>query len=638
MTTATILIVEDESLVAMDLRLRLERRGYRVCGIAGTGEEALDLVRTHRPDLVLMDIFLGPGLNGVDTHQAMKAILDVPVVYLTAFSDPKTLEAAKASGPYGYLLKPFDEPALVTTLEIALARHAANAVLAREEQKFRALLENAYDFITVIDADFIIRYQSPSAARLLARPPDTMLGESILKELHPDDHPAVLAGMLKLLEDPSHEARSDFRVRHSDGSYLVFEAVGKNALAVPGVEGIVINSREVTARRAEEIRTRELEAQVQRAQRLESLEVLAGGLAHDFNNLLLAILGNTTLAMELHPEDTRLQARLKTAEQAGLRATELVSQMLAFAGKGRFSVQAVDLTAMVRELTPLMGSLMPTGVRLELELRPELPTVEVDPSQLKQCLQALVTNSAEAIAGAQGLVQLRTGSLPAMEPLGLCMGPVLEGPCVFLEVSDSGCGIAEAVLPRIFEPFYSTKFSGRGLGLAAALGIARGHRGCLQVRSIEGEGSTFRIVLPTSGVPLVPHSPPAAAEKGATDAPRRILVVDDEEMVRMVVSDYLEMVGYAVESAADGDIALDLLRGAPEAFGLVVLDLTMPTLGGEEVLRIMKAEGLDVPVLLSSGFAIRDLPKGLAETGTHFLQKPYPLSALEARVRELFRG
>lgn len=639
MTAATILIVEDESLVAMDLRLRLEAHGYRVCGIASTGEEALALVRTHKPDIVLMDIALGPGMNGVATHQALKAILDIPVVYLTAFSDPQTLESAKAAGPYGYLTKPFDEPTLTTTLEIALARHAAGVILAREELKFRALLENAFDFITVVDAQSIIRYQSPNTARLLARPPGTMLGENILTEIHPDDHPAVLKAMLQLLEDPSSEARADFRIQHPDGSYLIFEASARNALAVPGVEGIVINSREVTAKRATEARTAELEAHLQRAQRLESLEVLAGGLAHDFNNLLLGILGNLSLAMDRLSADSPVQPRLRAAEQAGLRAAELVNQMLAFAGKGRFAIQALDLAALVQEMAPALGSLMPTGLRLEMDVRPGLPAVSVDPAQMKQCLQALILNGAEAIGGQSGHVRLRGGSLAAAEPLGLCMGTLPEGPCVFLEVSDSGCGISETQLPRIFEPFFSTKFSGRGLGLAAALGIARGHRGCIQVRSIEGEGSTFRIVLPASGAPL--HPPPAPAQQAAPQSagsPRRILVVDDEELVRMVAGDYLERIGFAVELAADGESALDLLRRAPATYGLVLLDLTMPTMGGLEVLRNMKEEGLDVPVLLTSGFSLRDLPPDLARSGASFIQKPYPMAGLEAQVRELFRG
>lgn len=639
MTTPTILIVEDESLVAMDLRLRLENRGYRVCGIAPTGEAALALVRLHAPDIVLMDIFLGPGINGVETHQALKEFSDIPVVYLTAYSDPKTLEDAKALGPFGYLLKPFDEPTLVTTLEIALARHAANATLTREELKYRALLENAYDLITVVDAQGIILYQSPSTARLLDQPPGYKLGHSGFEEVHPDDHPIILEAMLRLLKDPTFIARADLRVRHRDGSFLVLEVIAKNALSVPGVEGIVINSRDVTDRRAAEAKHRELEAHLQRSQRLESLEVLAGGMAHDFNNLLLGILGNTSLAMEGLPPNSPAQARLRASEHAAFRAADLVNQMLAFAGKGRYAVQPLDLSAMALELTPVLGSMMPTGVLLETDLRQGLPAVDVDPAQMKQCLQALVINSAEAISGTDGRVQLRSGTLPNLEPLGLCVGTVPDGPCVYLEVSDSGCGIPEAQLPRIFEPFYSTKFSGRGLGLAAALGIARGHRGCIQVRSIKGEGSTFRIVLPAVGASLPPAPAPLRPPvSGRSATPPRILVVDDEEVVRIVVSDFLARLGYSVDSASDGDEALDKLRRTPEAYGLVVLDLTMPTLGGVEVVRIMKAEDLDVPVLLTSGFSLRELPPELAETGATFIQKPYSMAALEGQVQSLFRA
>lgn len=637
--TATILIVEDESLVAMDLRLRLESHGYRVCGIAPTGEEAISQLRVHKPDLVLMDIYLGAGINGVETHKAMQAIQDVPVVYLTAFADSATLEGVKAAGPFGYLLKPLDEPTLITTLEIALARHAANLVLAREELKYRALLENAYDLITVVDAQGTILYQSPSTARLLARPQGQMLGLSVFDEVHPDDHPFLVRALMQLLEDPSSEARADIRVKHANGSYRVLEAAAKNALSTPAVEGIVINSRDVTERRAAEARSRDMESQIQRAQRLESLEVLAGGLAHDFNNLLLGVLGNLTLAMESLAPEVPAQTRLKAAEKAGLRAADLVTQMLAFAGKGRYAVHPLDLSAMVQEMTPILGSMMPTGVRLETDLRQGLPTVEVDREQMRHCLQALVANSAEALAGAAGSVYLRSGTLTAPEPLGMCMGSLPEGPCVFLEVSDSGCGIPEPQLPRIFDPFFSTKFSGRGLGLAGALGIARGHRGCIQVRSIEGEGSTFRILLPIGEArPAIPLAPRAISLASHAKAPKRLLVVDDEEVVRLVASDFLERLGFPVDSASDGDEALGLLRRSPGVYGLVLLDLTMPTLSGIEVLRSMKMEGLDVPVLMTSGFALWELPQDLTETGAGFIQKPYSMAGLEGKVRELFRA
>ena len=639
MKSASILIVEDESLVAMDLRLRLEAHGYRVCGIAPTGEEAIAQLRIHKPDIVLMDIYLGAGINGVETHEAMQAIQDVPVVYLTAFADPATLESAKAAGPFGYLLKPFDEPTLITTLEIALGRHAANLVLTREELKYRALLENAYDLITVVDAEGKILFQSPSTTRLLARPPGHQLALSAFDELHPDDRPMVMKALLQLLEEPTTEVRGDIRIRHSNGSYLTLEAIAKNALFAPGVEGIIINSRDVTERRATEGRGRDLEIQVQRAQRLESLEVLAGGLAHDFNNLLLGVLGNLTLAMDGPPPEAPAQARLRAAEHAGLRAADLVTQMLVFAGKGRYAVHPLDLSAMVQEMTPILGSLMPTGVRLETDLLPGLPIVEVDREQMKQCLQALVINSGEALAGTTGSVHLRSGTLAALEPQGLCVGSLPEGPCVFLEVSDSGCGIPEPQLPRIFDPFFSTKCSGRGLGLAAALGIARGHRGCIQVQSTEGQGSTFRIVLPVGeALPVFPSTLIAASAASEAKAPKRLLVVDDEEVVRLVASDFLERLGFLVDSASDGAEALEILRRSPGVYGLVLLDLTMPTLGGIEVLRSMKAEGLDVPVLMTSGFALRELPKDLTETGAGFIQKPYSMAGLEAKVREMFRG
>ncbi len=399
---------------------------------------------------------------------------------------------------------------------------------------------------------------------------------------------------------------------------------------------------DITERKHVELERQQLEAKAREAQKLETLGVLAGGIAHDFNNLLTGILGFASLAQSQIPSDSPAQDGLQHVVCAAHRAAELVRQMLIFAGKGKSAVGAVDLSRLANEMLGLLRTSLSKKAKLELDLPGGLPTVEADAAQIRQVFMNLLTNASEAIGDHEGVITIRTGVIEAdqayLAKTYLQDNPP-EGTYVFVEVADTGCGMAESTVHRIFEPFFTTKFIGRGLGLAAVLGIVRGHHGAIMLQSRPGHGTTFRVLFPASrrtSASAVPER--CSALPVSTDRRHEtttVLVVDDEEPVRLVAKAILGKSGFTVLTATDGREGLEAFRAQRDAIDLVLLDMNMPHMSGEEVLRGIRRERADVPVMLSSGYDEQDTRARFTGDGlATFIQKPYSPDDLLAKVRE----
>ncbi len=377
------------------------------------------------------------------------------------------------------------------------------------------------------------------------------------------------------------------------------------------------------------------EEQLRETQKLESIGVLAGGVAHDFNNLLTGILGNASLLLEnALPGSFEYQA-LSEVVKGSERAAELTQNLLAYAGKGRFIIRPLDLSQMVQEIARLVQNLIPKTAELRIEAAAGLPPVEGDSGQLQQIVMNLIINAAEALEERRGgWVHVSTGLFESKAGNEDYLGkPVPPEPYICLTVRDNGTGMDAATRKRVFDPFFTTKFQGRGLGLAAVLGIVRGHRGYLQVESQPGAGTTFRVLLPPGRPPAreAPVSAAATPEAGG----KAILVVDDEPSVRSVVQRALSAKGYRVVLAENGQMALDLFNTAPADIGLVLLDLTMPVMGGEETYAHIKRASPELPVILSSGFSGASLAERFAGKGfSGFLQKPFSAAQLVDKIAQ----
>ena len=429
-----------------------------------------------------------------------------------------------------------------------------------------------------------------------------------------------------------------------DDAALAVEAIraGAQDYLVKGqIDGALLTRslRYAIERRQIQEDRKKLEEQVQHVQKLKSLGVLAGGIAHDFNNILMAILGNTGLALAALSPVSPARTNLIEIEKASRRAADLCKQMLAYSGKGRFVVEAIDLSELVQEMAHMLEVSISKKAVVRYDFADNLPAIDADATQMRQVVMNLITNASEAIGEKNGVISICTGAMHcdrAYLSESYLDDDLGEGVYSYVEVSDTGCGMDGETRSRLFDPFFTTKFTGRGLGLSAVLGIIRGHKGAIKVYSEAGEGATFKALFPA--VDRTPVRAAGKAEDGAVVQQNSgtILLVDDDESVRTVGKGMLERVGFDVLTAAHGREAVAVFRDHTERVDCIVLDLTMPQMDGEEAFRELRRIRKDVPIIMSSGYneeevTRRFLGKGIAG----FIQKPYRSEELVAMIREL---
>jgi two-component system, cell cycle sensor histidine kinase and response regulator CckA len=519
------------------------------------------------------------------------------------------------------------------------ARKAAEQALRASEERLRLTqyaLDHAQDIVSIMDRDGNRLHVNDTYCRYTGYSREELIASKVWDKI-----PSLNQERFQQLWDDIRRCGSltfEIEVEAKTGEKKPLE-VSASFLMFGGREAVCTVSRDLTARKAAELEKKHMEQQLRETQKLESLGVLAGGIAHDFNNLLTGILGNASLARDRLAPNDELNEPLRQIERASSRAAELCQQMLAYAGKGRFIVEPVDLSSLVDDTAKLLDLSVARRAILDLRLERPLPPVLADATQMRQIVMNLVLNAAEAIPHAQGRIVVTTGRMNvdrAFLSAARVAAGLSEGEAVFLEVTDNGSGMDRATLDRIFEPFFTTKFTGRGLGLAAVLGIVRSHQGVLHVQSEPGRGTTFRLVLaPHEGRPRHSASPFANVAPPTRKNHGRILVIDDEESVRSVTRQALERTGFTVEVAEDGETGLTCLRKEPEGFVLVLLDYTMPRLDGAQTLREIHKINPRARVIMMSGFSEMEARERLGnEELAGFIQKPFDLPTLRSRVEK----
>lgn len=401
------------------------------------------------------------------------------------------------------------------------------------------------------------------------------------------------------------------------------------------VEAIV---KDITDRVLEEEERRAFETKLQQTQKLESLGILAGGIAHDFNNLLTGILGNTELAIDDLDPHAPARDCLRDIETTAKRAADLCRQLLAYSGKGRFVIEPIDLNHEIREMTHLLEVSISKAAVLKFDLRDRLPAIEADASQIRQVIMNLVLNASEAVGNRYGVINISSGVMDCDEAYhdsAYLTAPLKEGRYVYIEVSDTGCGIDAETRRKLFDPFFTTKTNGRGLGLAAVLGIVRGQQGTIKVYSEPGKGSTFKVLFPVTGK-SAKASKPKVRPRAFPDFHGTILLVDDEPMVLQVGRHMLTRLGFSVLTASGGREALERFRQHRNEIICILLDLSMPHMHGKEVFRELRRMRDDVPIIVCSGYSEYDTSAEFAGKGmAGFLQKPYSKSDLAAKLKEV---
>ncbi|MDJ0974077.1 MAG: response regulator [Planctomycetota bacterium] len=458
----------------------------------------------------------------------------------------------------------------------------------------------------------------------------------LLGLVHPDDVDDAVAYWRGKGEGGTRSG--EFRVRHKNGEYRwVLVMAGRRSQDGGAGDGWDFVGADITdVKRAQEERS-ELERQIQETQKLESLGVLAGGIAHDFNNLLTSILANASMALRDSGPESPVREYLRQIETGAVRASGLTQQMLAYSGKGRFVVEAIDVSALVEEMTHLLKASISKNVALRYDLAAGLPAVMADATQIRQVVMNLITNASEALEDKPGIVSITTGLQQADEAYlaqTYFGNDIQPGSYVFVEVSDTGVGMDKEAQAKLFDPFFTTKATGRGLGLSAVLGIVRGHKGTLKLYSEVGKGTSVKVLFPASEESIEPER--EDPEIASWRAEGTVLVVDDEEGVRLVLETVLGTAGFDVLTADDGAQGVKAFKQHQDEIVLVLLDMTMPRMDGEAAFRELRQLKPDVRAILMSGYNAQDATSRFAGKGlAGFIQKPFRPQDLIQKIRDV---
>jgi len=507
--------------------------------------------------------------------------------------------------------------------------------LQRSEAQFRSLIENVSDFIVVLQADGTVRYASPSFQREVGGERD-VVGQNFAS-LVTDDSRTDLDRLLASVQAKALPGETippfetELHVHQRGGGIRTLEASGTNLLLNPAVQGIVLNARDVTERR-------KLEEQLMRAQRMEAIGTLSGGVAHDFNNILTVILGHTEVllqSLQSLPEEYR---HLKSIDEASRRASALTRQLLAFSRKQVLQPRVFNLNELIVDLDKMLRRMISEDIELSSTTDPNLGATKADPGQIEQVVMNLVVNARDAIKGG-GRITIETANVDLDNEYVRTHPGARPGPHIMLAVSDTGEGISADIMPHIFEPFFTTKEVGKGtgLGLSTVYGIVRQSGGNVFVYSQPGRGTTFKVYLPRVDEPA-PAAPPPPHRKVRSGA-ETVLLVEDEPALRELIRIALTGNGFTVLDAGSPADALTVCRTHTAPLHLLITDIIMPGMDGPSLAKQVLQERPEIKVLYMSGYATNFIMHdGIVDPGTNFLEKPFHPATLLAKVREVLDG
>jgi len=755
MTKATILIVEDNGILAVYLEKILERQGYSTAGPFAVGEDALVFLADHRVDLILMDIELAGAINGITTAETIGRTSDVPIIFLTGFSHDPLLQQAKITGPYGYLIKPVPERELVATVEMALQRHRLDRQLQENEEKLRDILDNAISHIWAFDGS-CYTYINKAYYDFTGLPPGkTLTLESWSQRIHPEDLKAVTEVWTKSWEaQTAHD--NYFRLRNKAGEYHDFwchavpvfdkngkfthfqgfnidiserkqaernyqalfekmldgfalheiivdaagdpidyrflavnpafermtglkgaDLVGRTVLEVmPDTERCWIETYgrvaltgqpthfddysaaldkyfevtayrpapgqfacifiDITDKKAAEEEKKKLQAQLQQAQKMEAIGTLAGGIAHDFNNILGAVLGYAEMARDDCATGSLVAQDLDQAIKAGLRAKDLVKQILAFSRQAESEAIPLQPAVIIKETLKMLRSSLPSTISIEQNLAGDTGLILADPTQIHQIIMNLCTNAFHAMEESGGTLSL-TLERHTLGRSDLAGHPQARaGDFIHLAIGDTGKGINPEIRNKIFDPFFTTKEVGKGTGMGLSIvdGIVKSYGGFVSCDSRVGEGSVFHISLPalTDAAALPEEQVVEIIPVGS----EHILFIDDEEMLSEMGQNMLQRLGYRVTVRRSSLEALTAFQNQPEAYDLVITDQTMPGMTGIDLARRMLQIRPEMPIILCTGYSSQiseDKAKSAGIRG--FALKPLAKKDLAVLIRKV---
>ena len=630
---AKIMVVEDERIVALHLSQQLRKLGYEVLPIVSSGEKAIRQVKELSPDLLLMDIHIEGDMDGIEAARRIVDEFGIPVIYLTAHSEDATVQRAKTTRPYGYLIKPFAERELSITLQMVLERCRAEAALRDSEHKYRTTFEMAPVGIVHMAPDGRYIMVNDFFCSLLDYQRAELLKMKSADVTDPEDIEATATALRRAREGDVPYDRIEKRFIRKDGGRVWSQATFTSCRDERGGAGYdigVIN--DITARHEAETQQLRLAAQLQQAQKMEAIGQLTGGLAHDFNNLLGVVLGNLDFLDERLAEGSEEHGFAVEAIRAAMRGAELTRALLAFARRQPLQSKLTDLDELLTGAGNLFRRAL--GESIVLDLRPVegLWPVMVDAAQFESAILNLAVNARDAMPGG-GTLTIEARNVELDPSAVEAIPDVAPGDYVVVSVSDTGSGMPPDVVARAFDPFFTTKGSkGSGLGLSMVHGFVKQSGGNTKIYSEVGKGTTVSIYLPRAQGAAV------AADRARRPVPigqESILVVEDNTALCQVVTRRLAELGYRATSAANAAAALDILR-QDESIALLFTDIVMPGgMDGKELAAAARVLRPGLRVLFTSGFAPAAASAALADlSGAAVLTKPYRRDELAAAVRK----
>lgn len=622
-----IMVVEDETVVSRGIQMTLGKLGYDSPPAVRTGEEAVSRTLAEKPDLVLMDITLKGEMDGIEAARRIRAVSDIPIIFLTAYADDEKIERAKFAEPFGYIIKPFDERELKVALETGLHKARMEQRLKESEAKYRLIVENQNDLVVKFDAENRLLFVSPTYCSTFGRSESDLMGKKFMPLIHEEDRERV-AQSIASLKTPPHTTYHEERAMTEKGWRWFGWSVRALVDDRSNILEVISVGRDITERKS-------LEEQLRQAQKMEAIGTLAGGIAHDFNNILSSILGFTELSMDEVEKGSTLYNNLSEVLIAGKRARDLVKQILAFSRRNGLKRGPLDMGMAVQEAMALLRSTIPATIHMETKIPHNRCIIEGDATQVHQIILNLCTNAAQAMAEEGGQLAVILETIEWEPP----SGHIRLGRYALMTVKDTGHGIPPQVLDRIFDPYFTTREVGKGTGMGLALvyGIVKSHKGHITVESREGEGTVFRVYLPLQETsepvtePLKNGALPGGSE--------HILLVDDEPQIANFQKQVLERLGYRVKAETDSMAALAAFKSGPGSFDAVITDMAMPRLTGAALAGELRKIRPALPIILCTGYSDNISKEKAMKMGINaFLMKPVNRNDLARTLRGVLDG
>jgi len=636
MPATRILVVEDEAVVARDLQTRLTRLGYTIVDTTARGDSAIVLAEQHNPDLVLMDIRLQGEMDGIAAAHVIRTRFHLPVVYLTAHADEVTVDRARVTEPFGYILKPFDERELRTMIEMAVYKHQAERKLQLSERRYATTLTSIGDGVIATDQSGRVTFLNTVAEALTGWSAAEAEGKPLIEVFR-----IVNEETRAIVENPVERVlREGIVVGLANHTILISRngseaPIGDCAAPIQDDRGVSVGAvlvfRDVTE-------TQQREEQLRQSQKMEAVGQLAGGIAHDFNNMLTAILGYTELLLQMGGSDHPWFGFLTEIQKASLRSAELTRQLLRFSRKELSQAKVIDLNGVVSGIEPMLRRVVSEHIELQTRLAGSLASIKADPGQLEQVLVNLVVNASDAMSDG-GIVIVETAREWITPQSPNVPKDMPRGEYQVLRVIDNGSGMGSETKLRIFEPFFTTKAVGKGtgLGLAIVYGIVQACQAYIQVESVVGQGTKFTIWFPTASDELVQQ--PSTTAPDLSPGTGTILLVEDEPTVRGFAKQVLITCGYTVLEAEHGAHGVEVAERYSGPIDLIVTDLVMPFVNGVALLTHLKGVRPGIKVLYMSGYAAPHLlPESDHQGEVTVLQKPFTPQAFADAVHQAISG